>query len=114
MDKNYKKQLRAEFLDIKPPMGVITVYNKKENKVFIASSINLTALANKIKYVLNIGKFENNELQHDWNNLESENFIFTNEVIIPFEPDKNINYKKAVIKAEEELRITLKAKMNLY
>jgi hypothetical protein len=40
MNKIDKKQLKAEFLESKPLMGVLTIYNSAENKIHIADSLN--------------------------------------------------------------------------
>lgn len=114
MDKNYKKQLRAQFLEIKPLMGVLTILNKAENKIYIAESMNLTALFNKMKFVLNSGQFDNKILQEDWNRLGKDNFVFENAVVIPFEENKIIDYKKQILTARNDLIKELSKTIHLY
>ncbi|RKE87283.1 GIY-YIG nuclease family protein [Epilithonimonas arachidiradicis] len=114
MDKNYKKQLRAQFLENKPLMGVLTILNKAENKIYIAESMHLTALSNKIKFVLGSGQFDNKILQEDWNRLGKDNFVFENAIVIPFEENKMIDYKKQILKTGNDLKKELSKTVILY
>jgi hypothetical protein len=114
MDKSYKKQLRAQFLEKKPLMGVLTILNKVDNKLYIAESMNLTALSNKIQFILNSGQFDHKILQEDWNRLEKDNFVFENAVVIPLEENKMIDYKKQILKARNDLKEELSKTIHLY
>ena len=114
MNKIDKKQLKAEFLESKPLMGVLTIYNSAENKTYIADSLNLTALSNRIRFMLNMGQFDNKNLQADWNRLGEGNFLFENAVIIPFENDKIIDYKKVVLHAAAELKSKVSETTSIY
>lgn len=104
MDKKYRKKLNAEFLGMKPLMGVLTILNNAENKIFIRESTNLRALSNRIRFELNNGQFDNRSLQQDWIRLGEEIFIFENAIIVPWEDDKIVDYKKKVLKASNDLK----------
>ena len=114
MNKIEKKQLKTEFLDIKPLMGVLTIYNRTENKIYIADNMNLTALSNRIRFMLNMGQFDNKSLQDDWNRLGEENFLFKNAVVISLENDKNIDYRKAVLHAANEFKTKVRETTSIY
>jgi hypothetical protein len=104
MDKKYRKKLKTEFLGTKPLMGVLTILNNAENKIFIKESTNLRALSNRIQFELNNGQFDNRNLQDDWNRLGEESFVFENAIIVPLEENKIIDYKKKVLKASNDLK----------
>jgi len=104
MDKKYRKKLKTEFLGTKPLMGVLTILNNAENKIFIKESTNLKALSNRIRFELNNGQFDNRNLQDDWNRLGEESFIIENAIIVPLEENKIIDYKKKVLKAGNDLK----------
>jgi len=104
MDKKYRKKLKTEFLGTKPLMGVLTILNNAENKIFIKESTNLRALSNRIQFELNNGQFDNRNLQDDWNRLGEESFVFENVIIVPLEENKIIDYKKKVLKASNDLK----------
>ncbi|QIH34705.1 GIY-YIG nuclease family protein [Sphingobacterium sp. DR205] len=114
MDKKYRKKLNTEFLEMKPLMGVLTILNNAENKIFIKESTNLKALSNRIRFELNNGKFDNRNLQSDWIRLGEESFVFENAIIVPWEENKFIDYKKKLQKARNDLQEEqIKAK-NIY
>jgi len=104
MDKKYRKKLKTEFLGTKPLMGVLTILNNAENKIFIKESTNLRALSNRIQFELNNGQFDNRNLQDDWNRLGEESFVFENAIIVPLEENKIIDYEKKVLKASNDLK----------
>jgi hypothetical protein len=114
MNKVEKKQLKAEFLDIKPLMGVLTIYNRIENKIYIADNMNLIALSNRIRFMLNLGQFDNKSLQDDWNRLGEGNFLFENAVVISLEKDKIIDYRKSVLHAANEFKSKVSETTSIY
>lgn len=114
MDQKYRKKLNAEFLETKPLMGVLAILNNAENKIFIKESINLRALSNRIRFELNNGQFDNRSLQDDWIRLGEESFVFENAIILPWEDDKIVDYKKKVLKACNDLKEEQSKTKNIY
>ncbi len=57
-------------------MGVFQVRNLTNEKVYIASSVNIPGFINRIKFQLNANVHPGKSLQKDWNELGSENFAF--------------------------------------
>ncbi|PUV25295.1 MULTISPECIES: GIY-YIG nuclease family protein [Sphingobacterium] len=113
MDKKYRKKLNAEFLEMKPLMGVLTILNNAENKIFIRESINLRALYNRIRFELNNGQFDNRNLQDDWIRLGEKSFVFENTIIVPWE-ENIIDYKKKLQKARNDLKEEQSKARNIY
>lgn len=114
MDQKYRKKLNAEFLETKTLMGVLAILNNAENKIFIKESINLRALSNRIRFELNNGQFDNRSLQDDWIRLGEESFVFENAIILPWEDDKIVDYKKKVLKACNDLKEEQSKTKNIY
>ncbi|WP_294277991.1 GIY-YIG nuclease family protein [uncultured Chryseobacterium sp.] len=114
MDKNYKKQLKARFLESKPLMGVLTILNTAENKIYVAGSMHVAALSNKIKFTLNSGQFNNLTLQEDWKRLGEGNFVFDHPVIIVPEENKMIDYKRQIQKAGNDMKEKLSKTIDIY
>lgn len=99
-----KKELREEYDQIKFQMGVFQIRNIVNQKIYIDSSINLTAAWNKNLMQLQFGSHMNKELQAEWNEFGESKFVF--EVISELKHDdsREIDYKKEV-KALEKLFI---------
>jgi len=114
MDKKYRKKLNAEFLEMKPLMGVLTILNNAENKIFIKEGIDLRSLSNRIRFELNNGLFDNRNLQSDWIRLGEESFVFENAIIVPWEENKIIDYKKRVQKVKNDLQEEQSKLKNIY
>ncbi|ATL48316.1 LuxR family transcriptional regulator [Chitinophaga caeni] len=114
MNKEKRKILREQFTSIKPTMGVLTVTNTRNNKLYVEGSINIEALINRTLFMLNSGQFELVALQNDWLEFGQDAFVFEQPVIIKHEEDKIINYRKEVERAEVLLKEQLKGKAELY
>ncbi|WP_153398755.1 GIY-YIG nuclease family protein [Chryseobacterium vaccae] len=114
MDKKYRKKLNAEFLEMRPLMGVLTILNNAENKIFIKESFNLGALTNRIRFELNNGRFDIKSLQEDWIRLGEENFVFKIAITVPWEENKFIDYKKKLQKARNDLQEEQSKAKNIY
>lgn len=72
-----KKELKEEFKQQRPAMGVFQVKNKENGKVLIEGSTNMQSKWNRHRTELRFGSHRNTQLQNDWNNLGEENFIFS-------------------------------------
>nr|WP_315032999.1 GIY-YIG nuclease family protein [uncultured Chryseobacterium sp.] len=103
MKNALKRELREKAKNHKVTMGVLSVKNRTTHTQYIQGSLNLEALVNKMKFLLNGGLFANSELQKDWNEYGSEAFIFEFASIIPDEENQYINYRQEISKAEKAL-----------
>ena len=72
-----KKELKEEFKQQRPSMGVFQVKNQENGKVLIEGSTNMQSKWNRHRTELRFGSHRNTQLQNDWNNLGEENFIFS-------------------------------------
>jgi len=72
----HNKQLKKNYQQNAPPMGVFLIRNIVNDKVFLGSSLNLPGIINRHKFQLTNGNHPNKELQSDWNELGSNKFAF--------------------------------------
>jgi len=86
-----KKDLKREYKEKTPPMGVFQIRNLGNDKVFIGSSLNLNGIFNRHRFALNAGSHQNKALQKDWNELGADQFAF--EILEELEPRANLDNK---------------------
>ncbi|MBV8326346.1 GIY-YIG nuclease family protein [Chryseobacterium sp.] len=101
MKNTLKKELREKAKNHKITMGVIAVTNTINGRRYIQGSLNLEALVNKMKFLLNGGQFNNSQLQKDWTEQGSDSFTFEFVVIIPSQENQYINERQEIKKAEQ-------------
>jgi len=101
MKNALKKQLREKAKDHKTTMGVLAVTNTLNGKQYVQASLNLEALVNKMKFLLNGRMFEHSQLQKEWTELGSDTFTFEFAVIVPDQNNEYINYRQEIRKAEQ-------------
>jgi hypothetical protein len=82
---NAKKELKREYKQNTPPMGVFQIYNLINNKVLIGAGLNLPGILNRHKFQLTMGNHPNKILQAEWNESGSEKFIF--EILDELQPN---------------------------
>lgn len=73
---NRKKELKKEYKQSLPPMGVYQIRNLANEKVFVATSVNLPGVFNRDKVQLNAGSHPNKRLQSEWKEYGSDGFVF--------------------------------------
>lgn len=94
MDKT-RKELKEEYKQSPPAMGVYQIRNLINGKLLIGSALNLKGILNSNKFQLNLGSHRNKRLQADWNEFGSDSFAFevldklaaTNGVDHDYKPD---------------------------
>lgn len=86
MDKNKRKELLEEYKQIKTYMGVIQITNKESGKIYVDSYPNLKNKWVTIQAQLDMGRFANFQLQHDWKELGPDAFAY--EVLEQKEADE--------------------------
>ena len=96
-----KKELRESYDQMKFQMGVFQIRNTVNQKIYIDSSITLTAAWNKNLMQLQFGSHMNKDLQKEWNEYGEDKFQF--EIISELQHDdsKEIDYKKEVKELEK-------------
>lgn len=100
MKNDIKQQLREKAKNHLITMGVLAVKNNKTGKQYIKGALNLEALVNKMKFLLQGNMFNNIQLQQDWNEYGSDHFSFEFVTIIPTQENKYVNYRQEIVKAE--------------
>ncbi|GAA5219684.1 hypothetical protein GCM10025777_03140 [Membranihabitans marinus] len=87
-----RKELVAEYQQMKKPIGVFQIRNLSNGKVFIDSSNNITSKWNRHKMELKFGSHRHKTLQNDWNDLGEDQFVleFLSELKIEDDDDVNI------------------------
>ncbi len=71
-----KKELKQQYKESPPSMGIYCIKNLTSGKVFIGKSSDLRGKLNSIRFQLNHGSFINSELQKDYNNSGENDFSF--------------------------------------
>ncbi len=82
-----KKELKEQYKQIKPPMGIFMIRSNADNKCFIEVTPNLKGKINSAKFQLENGSHRNRELQQAWRELGET--AFTIEVLENLEYDKD-------------------------
>ncbi|MEI6851916.1 MAG: GIY-YIG nuclease family protein [Bacteroidota bacterium] len=97
-----RKEMKAEYKQMKFRMGVFQIRNLSSGKLFIGSSLDLNAIWHAQKLQLDMGIHPNDGLQKDWKTMGAENFSYEILEEIEHSEDKEIDYNKEV-KALEEM-----------
>lgn len=69
-----KKELKEQYKNMKPDMGVLMVKNKQNNKCYVEGTQNLKAKLNRIRFSLEFGSCPVRELQEEWKAYGEESF----------------------------------------
>jgi hypothetical protein len=101
MEKSLRKQVKEEMKDFKPIVGVVSIRNILNNKVYVEGSINANALINRMKFMLKSGVFANKKLQQEWNDIGETNFLFEIKSEIINNQTIALNYRKEVLKLKD-------------
>ena len=96
-----RKELKNEYKQMKPQMGVFQIKNGTNNKILLDSSTNMNAKWNRHRTELKFGSHKNSELQKDWNEMGEAQFVF--EILSQLTPkqDEPTNVRKEVQILEE-------------
>lgn len=79
-----RADLRRAYAERPRQAGIFQIKNLKNGKVLLGSSSNLYGPLNKHRFMLSIGRHDNQALQNDWNQLGPEAFVF--EILDAFKP----------------------------
>jgi hypothetical protein len=81
-----KKELKMQYKQMKPQMGIFIIRSKVNNKCFLKATPDLRGVINGTKVRLGSGIHPNRELQKEWIEFGPENF--TLEIL------ENLEYEK--------------------
>lgn len=90
-----KKELKQEYRNLKPQMGVFLIRNRSNNKIFIDGHTDISARSNRHKAQLRFNSHKNKELQHDWNEIGADQFEIEIISELKYEENKE-DYSKDV------------------
>jgi group I intron endonuclease len=85
-----KRELKKQYKQTLPPMGIYQIRNLTNGKIFVGSSKNLTGKFNSYKFQLDLGSHINRELQKDYSKFGEKNFAF--EIIDDLDPKEGVAY----------------------
>lgn len=85
MDK--RKELKRQYLENPPAVGIFQFRNLETGKLFVGSSMNLPGALNRHQFQLEIGAHRNREFQADWKRLGKDRFVF--EILDTLEPHED-------------------------
>lgn len=84
-----KKELQAEYKQLKTDMGIFAVINKDANKYFLVETKNLKGKMNSTSFQLRSGAHPNRELLNDWQQLGADRFEISVLEQIDYEEGKD-------------------------
>ena len=96
-----KRQLKREYQQTPPAMGIFLIRNNRNDKVFVGSALNLPGIINRHRFALERGLHANKRLQADWNEAGSDNFAF--EIVDELSPSVQgeMDYRKELTFLED-------------
>ena len=83
-EERSRAEIRRTYKEAPRQAGVFQVKNLKNGKVLLGSSTNLHGPLNKHRFLLTIGRHDNQALQSDWNQYGPDAFAF--EILDAFKP----------------------------
>lgn len=83
-----KRELKEEYRQMKPEMGIFMICSKVNPKCLIEGTPDLKSRINRYKFQLSAGSHPNRELQNEWKELGSENFIIEILENLPYDKDE--------------------------
>ncbi len=96
-----KKELKNDYKELKPEMGVFQIKNLSNGKILIEGATNMEARWNRHRSELRFNSHRNTALQKDWNTFGESQFTF--EVLSPlkYDEEKQLDYQREVKLLEE-------------
>ncbi len=89
MDRMRKKELIREYLETKTPMGILSIKNVKENKVFLDVDKDTKSKINRLCFQLDLGSCPARELQKDWKRLGKDSFEIKVLELLEYDKDES-------------------------
>jgi len=94
-----KEELKQQYKEIKTQAGIYRIKNTKNEKIFIASTMNLKTM-NGRRFELAMGSHKNKLLQSDWNEFGENAFVFEVLEVLEIKEDEYFDAKDALEKLE--------------
>jgi len=87
--KDRRKELKEQYKQRKPDMGVFVIRCKVNNKCHLQTATDFRAVMNGAKARLGGGFHPYRELQKEWNEFGGENFSFEILETLPYDKDES-------------------------
>lgn len=100
-----KKDLKQAYKEMNFRKGVFQLRNKRNNKVFIGSSMDLDRAWNSLRVQLQTGNHFNEQLQRDW--LEQGEADFVYEIVEVMKEDPAADAKQGIKTLEKLVMMEL-------
>ena len=88
MDKARRKELKEQYKEMKPDMGVFMISSKTTKKCYVQKAKDLKGVINSNRARLQGGLHPNLELRQEWKELGSDNFTIEILEYLDYEEDK--------------------------
>ena len=89
MDQIRKRELKEQYKQMKPQMGIFVVRSKANKKCYIQATKDLRGVINGTKVRLNAGMHSNLELRKEWNESGSDNFVIEILELLDYDQDES-------------------------
>ncbi|KNF08970.1 GIY-YIG catalytic domain [Gottschalkia purinilytica] len=96
-----KKELKQLYKEMKVEAGVYQIKSIKNQKILVASNVNLKNLNGK-KFQLKSGCHDNEMLQKEWNDFGEDAFVFEVLEVLKKKEEGYFNLKEELKKLEEK------------
>lgn len=100
MDEKRKRQLMAEYRQMKTYYGIIQLRNKENGKIFIEAVPNTKNRWTYYRLTLNSGSYRDSPLQKDWDQYGEEAFEY--EVLWEKSNEEVVNMKQTLKDLKKE------------
>jgi hypothetical protein len=88
-----KRELKKQYQQTLPPMGIYQIMNLATSRILIGSSKNLPGKLNSSRFQLKMGSHMNRELQHDYLQYGEDGFSFS--VLDTLDPKEGLDHDYA-------------------
>jgi group I intron endonuclease len=75
-EERSRAEIKRAYKEMPRQAGIFQVKNLKNGKILLGSSTNLHGPLNKHRFMLSIGRHDNQVLQNDWNQFGPDAFVF--------------------------------------
>jgi hypothetical protein len=112
-DVDRKRELKRQYKEMKPEMGIFIIRSKVNNKCYIQATKDLRGVINGARVRLDSGSHPYRELQKEWNDFGSENFTIEILENLEYENDESLAEDLALLQIIWEEKLT-KDNMEFY
>ncbi|MCW3465031.1 GIY-YIG nuclease family protein [Chitinophaga nivalis] len=102
-----KKELKQAYKEMQFRKGVFQLRNKRNNKVFIGSTMDLDRAWNSLRIQLMSGSHANEALQRDWQLQQGEDFIYEIVEVLQERDEPQTDYKQEIKTLEKLVMMEL-------